>query len=329
MGCSEAMTPNCFRRGISALSMSSICSMRWRLSRDAIGLARRFIAIKGAAHAAIADGVNADLKPMLVGAGGDFIELRGGEQRRAALAGKAGVIIKHQRGHGFQNAIHENFHAAGMQHVALILLAHFNRFIDAGGFEIILLVEGHLDAGDEFILVHERLQQLKLIPVAVHVVDGGDAEGGAVFQPALHEVLVDEALGGGGGRHGIFAGHHAQPFAPARGGEVQQRRKGRGFAQFAGGQPVASHDDFIAGGEAGAMQKPAGFQRLGIGPDRVVVKADERQGPVGDDAVQNLAGDGRGVAQRHGRGAIDDDDPLLRVGRRHIHVSLPIRRGSP
>ncbi len=41
----------------------------------AIGLARRFIAIKGAAHAAIADGVNADLQPMLVGAGGDFVEL--------------------------------------------------------------------------------------------------------------------------------------------------------------------------------------------------------------------------------------------------------------
>ncbi len=151
-------------------------------------------------------------------------------------------------------------------------------------------MEGHLDAGDEFILVHERLQQLKLIPVAVHVVDGGDAEGGAVFQPALHEILVDEALGGRCRRHGIFAGDHAQPFAPAGGGEVQQRRKGGGLAQFAGGQPVASHDNFIAGGEAGAMEEACGFQRLGIGPDRVVVKADERQGPVGDDACPEPGG---------------------------------------
>jgi len=162
---------------------------------DAIGLARGFIAIEGAAHAAIADGVNADLEPVPVGAGGDFVELLGGEKRRAAIAGEARVILEHQGGEGFEHAIHEDFHPAGMQHVALILGPHFNGFIDAGGFEIILLVERHLDAGDEFIPVHERLQQLKLIPVAIHVVDGGDAEGGAIVQPALHEILVDEALG--------------------------------------------------------------------------------------------------------------------------------------
>ena len=121
MGCNEAMTPNCFRRGISALSMSSMCSMRWRLSRDAIGLARRFIAIKGAAHAAIADGVNADLQTMPVGAGGDFVELLRSEERCAAIAGEARVILEHQGGEGFEHAIHEDFHAAGMQHVALIL----------------------------------------------------------------------------------------------------------------------------------------------------------------------------------------------------------------
>ena len=253
---------------------------------------------------------------MLVGAGGDFVELLRGKERRAAIAGEAGVIVEHQGGHGFEHAIHEDFHAAGMQHVALILVAHFNRFIDAGGFEIILLVEGHLDAGDELILVHERLQQLKLIPVAVHVVDGGDAEGGAVFQPALHEILVDEALGGGGRRHGIFAGDHAEPFAPAGGGEVQAAGA---KAAASRSSPVASPSLPMTISLPGVRLAP--WRRFAASSALVLAQTvwwSKQMSARGRSAmmrVQNLAGDGRGVAQRHGGGAIDDDDALLRVGR--------------
>ena len=84
---------------------------------------------------------------------------------------------------------------------------------------------------------------------------------------------------------------------PTRGGEFKERRKGGGLAEFTCCKTVTTHNNFIARRQAGAVQESGSFKRPGVGPNGMMVEADERQGPVGNNGVQNVTGDGKIIAK--------------------------------
>ena len=60
-----------------------------------IGFLRNLITIQSPAHCAIADRMHTDLQFVFINARGNFVELPGGEQRRARVSRMARVIIQH------------------------------------------------------------------------------------------------------------------------------------------------------------------------------------------------------------------------------------------
>ena len=258
----------------------------------AIGLLRGRVAIQRAADGAIADGMGGNLEAVLVGPRHQRIEFRGREERRPLVAGMARIVVDHQRGQRFQHAVDEDLHAVAVQHVAVVVRAHVHRLVDARQFEVVLLVEGDLDPRVELAAIQHLLQQFELIPVAVHVVHGGDAERGGIGDALLEEGDVGGALCRGRRRVGVLAGGHAQPLAPAGGGQRLHQHVGGGLAQFAGGDAFAVEHDLVAHRQVAAAHDAGCFQRLGIGPHGVMVEAADDEGDVGDDAVQQLPGNG-------------------------------------
>ena len=130
--------------------------------------------------------MHTDLQLVLINARGQFIKLRGCEKWRTGISGIARIIIQHQSGQRFHHAVHENLHAARMQHIALILRVHFGSFINTGNFKIVFLVKRNFHAGVKFALIQNIFQQLQLIPIAIHIMHGGYAQrigkGDAFFQ---------------------------------------------------------------------------------------------------------------------------------------------------
>ena len=63
-----------------------------------------------------------------------------------------------------------------MQHVAFILRVHFDCFINASNFKIVFLMKRNFHAGVKLAAIQNAFQQFKLIPVAIHIVHGGDTQ---------------------------------------------------------------------------------------------------------------------------------------------------------
>ena len=80
-------------------------------------------------------------------------------------------------------------------------------------------VKGHMAAAEQAALGLQLRQKLKLIAVAIHQMQTGDALRGAMGQPACDNVLVHRALRRCGGRLGVATGGKAQHIAAAIAGE--------------------------------------------------------------------------------------------------------------
>ena len=195
-----------------------------------------------------------------------------------------------------------------MQHVALVFLTHRHGFIHPGNFEVAFLVEGHFHAGVEFAAIGQAFQQLKLIPVAIHIVHRGDAEGGGIGNAALQKILIKAALGRRCCRLRIFPGCHAEPFAPAGWGYGLHQHIGGGLTQFAGCQAIRIKDNFIADGKIAAPHDVCRLERPGVGPHGVVIKAAHNKWNIRHDAVEKLAGNGTINPQALMGDALGDDD---------------------
>ncbi len=139
----------------------------------AIHFARLFIAIQRLPDRGVADGVDRDLQARRIGADAGLFELGVSEKRRAAGV-RSGIGLQHEGGSAVDHAIHEHLHAATPQHVAVVLGAHVQRLIHTSDRVGVLKMHRHFDTAEEFPFRFQLSQQLKLIEVAVHVMEAGD-----------------------------------------------------------------------------------------------------------------------------------------------------------
>ena len=286
----------------------------------AVGVARGLVAVQRAPHGCIADGVHGDLEAAPVDLGGDLGKLLLTEQRVAVMVRFVRIAAQHERRARVEYAVHEQLDPVAPQPVRSPGAAHVFGLFKVGELLVVLVVERHLDAAGQSVLLLKLVQQFALVDRAVHVVDRGDAERGAIVQSAFHGGDVGGALGWRGRGVRIAGRGDAQRLTALRWRERHHVDEGVGFEQFASGQPVRAHHDFGASNALAALEYAGGFQCGGVGPAGVEVGRLHGKGSVRADLVKQLAG-GRFVAEHGVAALIGENDTVPRVR------ACPVRDG--
>ena len=93
----------------------------------------------------------------------------------------------------------------------------------------------------------QRIEEVELVEIAVHIVDGGDAERRAIIESALQGRHVATPLHLRCGRHRILACRQTESLAALCRRQLEDRAIGGRLLEFARGEAVRAHDDLIAG----------------------------------------------------------------------------------
>ena len=142
------------------------------------------------------------------------------------------------------------------------------------------------------------MQQFKLIPIAIHVVHGGDAKRIGMGDALGHGFHIGRALGRCGRWLRIAACDDAQRTRARR---TRPSASTGAKASNSRNSPVANPSAPMTISlpvlSCATMQNARCFQRLGIGPNGVVVKAADGEGNISHDAVKHMPGDRHALAK--------------------------------
>ena len=177
------------------------------------------------------------------------------------------------------------------------------------------MVERHFHARVELAPFLKLMEEFKLIPVAVHVMHGGDAERIGMGNTLAQDSKIGVALCPCGRGLRIASGREAQRIAAACRCERENGIERRGLFEFTRGQTAAIQNNFIAHGKFRATHEARRFQGLCVGPDRMVVETTHDKGNVRHHGIEQQPRDRRIGAK-------------LFVGRAHHmqHLRLPVLR---
>ena len=181
------------------------------------------VAVQHPVNRQIAHRMDTDLQAHRVDDPTGFVEMIGVEDRFPVVFRVIWITVNLQTCAALQHAIHEHLDPPGPQFVTAILRMHLFRFAQPVQRIKILQVKRHLHPHTEVPLGFQFAQQLKLVKVAIHVVQCGDPVSRDVIKAFAQKGLISFALSAGRGRIGITPCHIAQ-HVPSTGSRQRQSR---------------------------------------------------------------------------------------------------------
>ena len=279
----------------------------------AIGLECCLIAVEHDANGTIADGVDGDLQAPPVGFNRDTREMLWRKQWLALPARPVVILVDQHGGGTVDHAIDKDLDEARAQHVRAIAPGHHAGFFQHGDVHEVLHVKRHPHPRCQSAAPFKLLQQFQRVEIAVHVVDRRDAMARAMGEAFLHHRQIKLPLIARRPRIGFAAGGEAKPVAVAGSRQLPHRVDRLALAQLASRQAIGRHDNLIAGAKLAALEHARHLQRLRIGPGGVMVRRIDQEGPVTDDTVEVVTGDGFVGPEDDVVGLLADDEIIARV----------------